>query len=70
VRLLENTNLLNLTLNDIKVMSLMFDTKTGIGLSKAKGMTVEEITSKTEDIMSESKVRNAILNYYNVDMLT
>lgn len=57
---MENSNLLSLTINDIKVMSLMFDIKTGIGLSKAKGMTVEEIVEKTSEIMSESKVRNAI----------
>lgn len=57
---MENTNLLNLTLNDIKVMSLMFDTTTGIGLSKAKGMTIEEIALKASNIMSESKIRNAI----------
>lgn len=56
---MENSNLLSLTINDIKVMSLMFDIKTGIGLSKAKGMTIEEIKAKTKEI-SESKVRNAI----------
>jgi Cdc6-like AAA superfamily ATPase len=60
--------IINLTENDIRIMSCMFDKTTGIGLSKAKGITVDEIKPRVDEMceklqissISTSKVRDAI----------
>lgn len=59
-------SLRDITENDIKIMQNMFDKNTNKGLSKAKGITIEEIKSKIDDL-SESKIRDTIrvLSAYN-----
>lgn len=57
---MQDENTINLTQNDIKVMSLISNVETGIGFSKSKGTTIDEIKSKIDDI-SESKIRNALM---------
>jgi len=49
----------NITQNDIKIMSFMYDRKTGRGLSKSKAMTIDEISANI-DFVSESKIRTTI----------
>lgn len=49
----------NITQNDIKVMSFMYNTETGKGLSKAKGITIEDLKSQI-DFLSESKIRSTV----------
>lgn len=51
---------ISLTENDIIIMSFMYNIKTGMGLSKAKGITIDEIAIKANDIMSTSKVRDGL----------
>lgn len=61
-------NSINLTENDIRVMGYIFNKETGIGLSKAKGITIDEIKVRTDEVsnlkdittISISKIRNAI----------
>lgn len=53
--------LVNLTENDIKVMSFIGDKVNGVGFSKAKGTTIDAIKEKAVNLsISESKVRNAL----------
>lgn len=51
---------INLTENDIMIMSFMYNVETGVGLSKAKGVTIDDISVKANSIMSTSKVRDGL----------
>lgn len=53
-------NLIALVDTDLRVMSCMFDSKTQLGLSKAKGITVEEIKSRYNGEISTSMIRYSI----------
>lgn len=55
-------NLRELTQNDIKIMVYCYDKKTGVGLSKANGITVEEVYNRSKEALSlsESKIRSAL----------
>lgn len=55
-------NLRELTQNDIKIMANCYNEETGQGLSKIKGITVDEVYIKIKDTLelSESKVRHAL----------
>lgn len=52
-------NSIELNENDLKVMSCMFDTSTQQGLSKTKGVTLEDIKGKLESF-SEASIRHSI----------
>lgn len=59
---------INLTEKDIRIMICIFDKETGVGLSKAKGITIDELKCKIDTISSSkdmtavsiSKIRSAI----------